>query len=287
MANKPQIAMVGPGNLGTAIAISLKRAGYAIDLVIGRPTASSQKKARSLAKEVHAKTQPGIENARATVLWICVPDAQITDAAETLARDLSDAKRVIVLHSSGALTSDVLGALRKKGAAVAALHPLMTFVRRSRPSLAGVPFAVEGDSRALRQARQIVRDLGGHAYSISKKHKAAYHAWGAFASPLFTALLAASEETAALAGIHRKSARRRMIPILMQTLANYASFGPAGAFSGPIIRGDVETIKKHLSVLRKVPAARDTYIALAQSALHYLPSKNTAALKKILSAREH
>jgi predicted short-subunit dehydrogenase-like oxidoreductase (DUF2520 family) len=142
------------------------------------------------------------------------------------------------------------------GAAVASVHPLMTFVRGSQPSLAGVSFAVEGDARAVRLGRRVVEDLGGHAYSIRKKEKAAYHAWGTFASPLFTALLATTEQVAALAGVNRKAAKERMIPILRQTLANYAAFGAAGAFSGPLVRGDVDTVKEHLRVLRGSPAAR-------------------------------
>jgi predicted short-subunit dehydrogenase-like oxidoreductase (DUF2520 family) len=73
-----------------------------------------------------------------------------------------------------------------------------------------------------------------------------------------------------------------MIPILLQTLANYASFDAASAFSGPIVRGDVDTVRRHLHALRKLPAARDVYSALARAALQYLPVKNKQALKRIV-----
>jgi predicted short-subunit dehydrogenase-like oxidoreductase (DUF2520 family) len=73
-----------------------------------------------------------------------------------------------------------------------------------------------------------------------------------------------------------------MIPILRQTLANYASLDAARAFSGPIVRGDVGTVKRHLQVLRREPVAREVYLALARAALRYLPSKKTAELKKAL-----
>jgi predicted short-subunit dehydrogenase-like oxidoreductase (DUF2520 family) len=160
----------------------------------------------------------------------------------------------------------------------------MTFVRGSRPSLAGVPFALEGDPAAVRVARRVVQDVGGHAYSTRKKDKAAYHAWGTFASPLFTALLATTEQVAVLAGVNRKAARQRMIPILRQTLANYAAFGAAGASSGPIVRGDVDTVKRHLRVLRGTTAAREVYSDLARAALRYLPAKNKNALKRLLDS---
>lgn len=263
--------------------MSLQRAGHTIEAVIGRSQRESLAKARKLAKQVDALASPA--HVAAEVIWFCVPDSEISRAAEAFAARVSWKGRV-ALHSSGALTSDELVVLRRQGASVASVHPLMTFVRGSQPSLAGVPFAIEGDAAAVRVARRIVRELGGQAHSIRKKDKAAYHAWGAFASPLLTALLATTEQMAGVAGVKGKAARSRMIPILLQTLANYAAFGAAGAFSGPIIRGDVDTVKRHLRVLRDVPAAREVYLALAHAALQYLPGKNKGSLKRILDSRE-
>jgi predicted short-subunit dehydrogenase-like oxidoreductase (DUF2520 family) len=136
----------------------------------------------------------------------------------------------------------------------------------------------------VKMARRIVKDLGGRAYSIAKADKAAYHAWGTFASPLLVALLATTERVAEAAGVSRKAALERMIPILMQTLANYASFDAAGAFSGPIVRGDVETVKRHLRVLRGRPIEREVYRALANAALQYLPVKSKSQLKDVLKS---
>jgi predicted short-subunit dehydrogenase-like oxidoreductase (DUF2520 family) len=158
----------------------------------------------------------------------------------------------------------------------------MTFVPGSRPSLTGVPFAIEGDAAAVRVARRIVKDLGGSAYAIRKSDKAAYHAWGTFASPLLTALLATTEQVAASTGLRGKEARRRMLPILQQTLSNYGALGARDSFSGPIVRGDVDVVKRHLHSLRKIPAALHVYLALARAALCYLPAKNREQLRKIV-----
>ncbi|HVI09915.1 MAG TPA: DUF2520 domain-containing protein, partial [Candidatus Binatia bacterium] len=181
------------------------------------------------------------------------------------------------------LSSDELDVLRKQGAAVVAAHPLMTFVRGSRPALAGVPFGVEGDAKAIRTVRAIVRSLGGEPFAIPKSKKAAYHAWGMFTSPLLTALLVAAEEVARRAGIGRKDARRRMLPILKQTLANYERLGAAGSFSGPIPRGDVATIAKHMRILAGKRELREVYLALARAALDLLPATKRAEMKKLLS----
>jgi predicted short-subunit dehydrogenase-like oxidoreductase (DUF2520 family) len=220
---------------------------------------------------------------RAEVVWFCVPDGAIASAAVSLA-GAADWQGKVAMHSSGALTSDELAVLRRRGAAVASAHPLMTFVRGSRPSLAGVAYAIEGTPKAVRAARAVVRQLRGQSFTISKQQKEVYHAWGMFASPLLTALLAASERVAGAARVGRKAARKRMLPILRQTLANYARLGAPGSFSGPIARGDVATVGKHLQVLLEVPEVREVYVALARSALRALPAKNRAALEKILKA---
>jgi predicted short-subunit dehydrogenase-like oxidoreductase (DUF2520 family) len=154
----------------------------------------------------------------------------------------------------------------------------------SQRSPAGVPFAIEGDVAAVRAGRAIVKELGGKAYAIRRQDKVAYHAWGTFASPLLTALLATTEHVAAAAGVNRREAKRRMLPILQQTLVNYAALDAAGAFSGPIVRGDVETIRRHLRVLRKVPAAGEVYAALAKAAVRYLPGKRKRTVRGVLKA---
>jgi predicted short-subunit dehydrogenase-like oxidoreductase (DUF2520 family) len=292
MAGKLRIALVGAGNVATGLAVSLRRAGYGIEAVVARSNAASLGKARRLAKKVGSRAV-GLADLgksgrlRAYVIWFCVPDSEIAPAALALADNLAWKGRV-ALHSSGALTSDELAPLRERGAAGASAHPLMTFVRGfadSKALLSGVPFAIEGDARAVRVARAMIADMGGEAYAIRKEHKAAYHAWGMFASPLLDTLLAATERVARLAGVSPNEARRRMIPILRQTLENYEKLGAPDAFSGPIFRGDVETVRKHLQVFREAPIVSDVYTALARAALEYLPAKKKEAIRMLLESK--
>jgi predicted short-subunit dehydrogenase-like oxidoreductase (DUF2520 family) len=269
MRVKPGIAIVGAGNFGRAMAAFLRNAGYAVELV-KKP--SSQNAAARM-------------KLRGTIVWFCVPDREIARAAKAWA-DTIDWKGRVALHSSGALTSDELDVLRRQGAAVASVHPLMTFVRGSRPSLKGVSFAVEGDAVALRASRRIVKDLGGKPYSIRKEDKSAYHAWGTFASPLLTALLATTEQVAAQAGVDPRVARRRALPILRQTLANYAALGADAGFSGPIIRGDVDTITRHLQVLKRHSEMQEVYLALARAAVRYLPGNKKRSVLRALNRNQ-
>jgi predicted short-subunit dehydrogenase-like oxidoreductase (DUF2520 family) len=176
MVRKPRIAIVGPGRFGTALVVGLQQAGYRVVEIVSRDNAASRRKARALARQVDATWKSPGAALEADVIWFCVPDREIASAARHLAR-ATDWKSKIALHSSGALASDELGAVRMRGASVASVHPLMTFVNRSIPSLEGVPFALEGDARAVRLAGGIVRDLGGEAFAISK------HSWRRFWSP--------------------------------------------------------------------------------------------------------
>jgi predicted short-subunit dehydrogenase-like oxidoreductase (DUF2520 family) len=282
MAEKPSIAIVGPGRLGSTLALELRRAGYSISEIVSRRSAGSRRRVRELARKVGARASMSDSACLdADLVWFCVPDQEIAAASHQLAPAIVWKKK-IAFHSSGALASDELEALRRRGASVASVHPLMTFVSGSIPSLHGVPFAVEGDAAAVRAARRIVRTLGGEAFTIRKQHKAAYHAWGAFTSPLLVATLVTGERLARAAGLSAVEARKKMLPIVRQTITNYEALGPAGAFSGPIVRGDTETVRKHLQVLRKVPQARNAYLALARAALRYLPVRNRAELKRTL-----
>ena len=283
MRGKPQIAIVGAGRLGSALSLALAKAGYRVNEIISRDTLGSQKRAREIARSTRSfSTTLKTANLDSDLIWFCVPDREIAVAARALIRS-AEWKGKVVFHSSGALASDELNVLRRRGAAVASVHPMMTFVRGSIPSLKGVAFALEGDARAARVARRVTRDLGGEAFPISKANKIAYHAWGGFSSPLLVAMLATAEQVASAAGLSAIEARKIMLPIVRQTLANYSALGPAGAFSGPIVRGDVPIVRQHLRTLNRIPGAKEVYIALARAALQYLPARNRKELKKLLA----
>jgi len=274
MTAKPTIAIVGAGSLATFLAVALDDAGFTITEIVARDSPQSRRKARKLAVKVGAQAVTANSAALdATLLWFCVPDREIRGAAWFLADHLvaralvhQNVKIRFALHSSGALSSRELAPLHSAGVEVASAHPLMTFVAGARPSLTGVPFAIEGDAAPTRVARRIIRHLGGESFSLPASRNAAYHAWA----------------TMPAAGLSRQDARRKSLPIIRQTLANYSRLGPARSFSGPLVRGDAETVAKHMAALKKHPGAREVYVALARAALRGLPVKNRDELKRLL-----
>jgi len=277
MARKPSVAVVGPGRLGSALAVALAGAGYRVIEVVARRPASARALARKLGAAVLAPSAP----ISAEVVWICVPDGEIAAVARQLAR-ASGWEGKIVLHPSGALSSGELAALRKRGAVAASCHPMMSFTRGVRPRLRGAPFAIEGDARAARVAAAMARAMGGEPLKIAPAAKPLYHAFGAFGSPLVVALLAAGEQVGRAAGVPQGKLRRALAPMLRQTLENYLRHGAAAAFSGPLVRGDLATVRRHLAELKKVPGAREVYVALARSAVRNLPVARKRKITQIL-----
>ncbi len=275
--------MIGAGSLAQAMGPALQRAGYRLEQIAARNNPQSMRRARALARKVGASAVR-LEDALPTsdVIWLCHSDDALESTAQLLARK-SGWRSKIVFHSSGALTSDVLAALRRAGAHTASLHPMMTFVPGTAPDMSAVPFAVEGDKQAVAAGKQIVARLGTEVFEIKKSAKVLYHALGSFSSPLMVATLVTAERVGQAAGLTLSQTRKIMAPILQQTINNYLKSGPAAAFSGPIKRGDVETIRRHVRELKRVPFAQEVYRALFTSALRDLPGKNKKDLLALLT----
>lgn len=281
----PTISIVGPGNLGAALASTLPVAGYQVKFIAVRPGGDSARAAKSLARRLKARlVEIGKQPLDTDIVWITVADDAIADVARMLARS-QDWKGKVVFHSSGALSSEELAPLRNQGAQVASVHPMMTFVRGTAPEMAGVAFALEGDAAAAREARAIVERLGGRSFSIEEQNKVLYHVFGSFASPLIVALVATLEEVARAAGIREFEIKPVVVPLIWQTLRNYLTHDAEAAFSGPLVRGDVTTVRKHLAELKRLPEARAVYVALANAALKNLPVKNRAQLQRELAKK--
>lgn len=284
MSTKPHITLIGAGNLAHALGAALKAAGYTIDAVVSRPMAASRSRARNLAKRLGAEA-PTLQDFQPAshIVWLCQTDDALAETARMLSRKKGWEGK-IVLHSSGALTSDVLGPLRRAGASVASLHPMMTFVSGTSPEMDKVPFAVEGDKKAVAAAGKIVRAFKAKVFPIRKESKVLYHALGSFSSPLIVATLVTAERVGRAAGLSSRQVAKVMERILHQTIANYLERGPAAALSGPIKRGDLNTIRAHLRELKRVPEAEDVYRALVKSALLDLPAGNKEALTKLMGS---
>jgi predicted short-subunit dehydrogenase-like oxidoreductase (DUF2520 family) len=261
------VALVGAGRLGTALALALAGTGYRFDALVAQHKAHARRAAR-----LFASTRPRAFAATelsalplTDLLLIATPDGEIAATAARLARsthelnELND-QRVslkrsaprIALHTSGALSSDVLAPLRAAGFAVGSLHPLVSVsdARAGALSLRGAHYCIEGDARAVAFARKIVRALGGRSFSIKPADKALYHAAAVIASGHTVALFDLAAELLARCGVAPAAARKALLPLTASTLTNLLTADqPAHALTGPFARGDTTTIQRNLAAL--------------------------------------
>jgi len=180
---------------------------------------------------------------------------------------------ITILHTSGALSSQILRPLRQQGFLTGSCHPLQTFesAGRSLGSLRHTYFCIEGDSQALRIARKMVRDIGGRTFEIPTARKELYHAGAVLASGGLTALLSISLEILSLCGLREKDARRVLFPLIEGTIANIKAVGPARALTGPIRRHDTGTIRRNTRALAATqPDWARIYRLLAKRSLSLL-----------------
>lgn len=263
---KTRVSIVGAGRLGTALAVALASHGYAIDSLVARRAQRARKAATLLDGKPQALAAKQLLSLRAAdVFLITVPDDQIAGVAAELSRAEFEG---IALHTSGALASDVLAPLRKRGWHTGSVHPLIS-VSDSGSALAGAFWSVEGDAAALRMGKTIVRDLGGRSFSIRSEDKPLYHAAAVMVSGNVVALFDVALEMLMHCGLSRKTARSILTPLIASTVRSLETKDPAQALTGTFSRGDVETVKRHLAALKsnKLADALELYRLLGRRSL--------------------
>lgn len=246
---KPSVAIIGTGRLGTALAVALEADGYPIRSLVAQRLQSARKAAAVLEDkpQAYAANQTGLLP-QADLFLISTPDDQIASVAAKLSTVNYDPAPV-ALHTSGALSSEVLSPLRAKGWSTGSVHPLIS-VSDAQTSIKGAFWSVEGDARAVRLGKALVRDLGGTSFSIRTADKPLYHAAAVMTSGNVTALFDVALEMLVECGLTRKKARRILQPLLASTVHNLETKDPAQALTGTFSRGDVETVKQHLATLK-------------------------------------
>jgi len=277
------ISFIGAGALASGLAKLLCAQGFNIAEIVARESQGAKQKANLLARSVGA-TGVTLRDAELTcdVLWLAVPDEAVENVSQTLAARAKLPR--VVLHASGALSSQALVALTERGVQTGSAHPMMTFVAGEPPSLEGAWFAVEGRAEAVRAARAIARKLGANSFTIKPESKILYHAFGAMLSPMLATELEAAERVGLRAGISAHEVRRIMEPIVLRTVKNVLRNGAGKSFSGPLARGDVRTVAAHLKSLGGLPES-SVYRALTAYATETLPVKRSDEMKKLLRAK--
>lgn len=279
---KDAIAIVGAGRLGTALGIALNNAGYRVEVAVTKHAASARRAAKLIGKGIaplamRQRLRPGDWErlSRCNLIIISTPDDVIPSVAGQLAGLFSSRTAFnsgrIVLHTSGALSADVLSPLRRAGIATGSLHPLVSVsdARTGRALFHGAFFAIEGDRLSRRAATSLVNDLGGKSFAIAPNAKALYHAAAVTASGHVTALYDIALEMLSRAGLSPRRAQQVLMPLLESTVRNLATKDPARALTGTFARGDLSTAKQHIKAIESTELhdALAAYVLLGKRSL--------------------
>lgn len=263
MNGKPSFAIIGAGKVGSAIGVLLKERGYSPVSVASRSKTSAQR----LAEQLNTRDflHPAEAARLADLVFITTTDREIAAAAAAIARKGGCKPGQIVIHTSGALASDVMEPVRKQGAWAISIHPLQSFAstESAKENLPGSYFALEGDEQALTMAKELVEDLNGRYFIIKAADKQLYHAAAVVASNYLVSLIHLSVSIYRQLGLTENQAMAALFPLIRGTLSNIAKTGPAGALTGPVARGDGTTLKGHVKALHRMDwAAQGAYSSL-------------------------
>ena len=276
------LAIIGAGRVGRALGRGLREAGWRIGAVVTRSVASARRAVRFIGA---GKAFGGLTRhvLLSQVILITTPDDEIVVVARELARISEEELRgSVVLHTSGATDSGALEVLRAHGATIGSMHPLQSFSGVHVPSLEGRVFAIEGETQAVRVARQIARELGGSPVRVAGGKKLLYHAAAAMAAGHILAVEEAATQLLGSLGMKRREAVRALLPLTRQVLDNFETLGPRAAWTGPLARGDFKVVRAHLQALRDSPEEFVlAYEALSRLAVRVLAQDTAGTLAEL------
>lgn len=228
---------------------------------------------------------------RAVLVFLTTPDHHIGPTCRLIAEHQGFQKDASVLHCSGALSSDLLAPARDSGAHIGSMHPLQSFAAAiGKNPFTGIMVAVEGDKVAVDRGWQVALDLGARPFAIHTEGKTLYHAAAVVASNYLVTLLRLSFDLLAASGVPEEKAYSVLSPLIGGTLSNIEAVGIPDALTGPIARGDVNTVADHLQAIRELSAeAAQLYCHLGLATVKVaeargsLEAESSARLRSLLA----
>jgi predicted short-subunit dehydrogenase-like oxidoreductase (DUF2520 family) len=279
------LLIVGPGRLGLALGAELLTTGAPVRICYSGHGDGPPDHPLFADESVRYLGTDEIGGASFDGILIAAPDGCIAQIATGVAT--ASPLPVPVLHTSGVLGPEPLSALAERGHPIGSLHPLVSIADpiRDARKLRGAWFGAEGDPGSLELARFIVDALAGNLIRIDPGGKPLYHAAAVFASNYAVAVLGVAERLMREAGVDPEVAREALAALAAGSVSNVAAVGPVEALTGPISRGDIQTVELHLA--RLSAHDRPLYSVLAREALllataRGLAPEATARLNELL-----
>jgi predicted short-subunit dehydrogenase-like oxidoreductase (DUF2520 family) len=279
--DKTPVAILGAGPVGTAMAGALHDAGFPLAAVWSRSAERAAKAAKAVKNKKSIPTPAtAAEAAReAKLVLFAVPDKAIAGLAGEVASAGGFQEGCLAVHCSGSQPSSVLEPAHLRGGLIGSIHPMKSFAGSDQDrNFKGVFFGVEGDSKAVAELEDLVMHLGGIALILGTEDKRMYHAASAVVSNFTVTLFHLGLKMLEGIGVPRKTAQPALAALLKGTCDNVVALGVPKALTGPIARGDIETVAAHLEALKaKDPALLPLYAQLARHSVDVAIEKGTLA----------
>ena len=261
---KQSIAVVGCGTMGTTLGKLFAEVGYPIVGVASRRLESARRTAEFIGILNYSDNSVHITS-DADIVFITTPDSSIKSVCDEIAMQSGFKKKSFVFHCSGAYPSEVLASARQCGTHIGSIHPLQSFatVEQALQMVAGCTCTFEGDSEAFPLACELIRKIGANFIQIRVQDKPLYHAAAVVASNYLVTLIDLAIEMNQLIGISGEDSIQAFLPLIRGTLNNVESLGIHRALTGPIVRGDIDTITSHIEAIKtRAPQLLFLYKAL-------------------------
>ena len=266
-----RLGFVGAGVVGTTLAIALFRCGYRVVACASRSRAAPRRLAATVPGCVAVDTPQEVVNS-ADLVFLTVPD----DAIQGVAASLTWRPGQAAVHCSGAYSRDVLAVPHEQGADTGSLHPMQTFpdADSALNSLDGIVFGIEAEGALLEVLQGMACALGGTPVVLRSQDKPLYHASAIMACGYVLALLHQASGLWEALGLSPEEGLRALLPLTRATLEGATRQGPVSALTGPIARGDVGTVRRHLEALQaQAPAVVPLYCSLGLATLPLAQAK--------------
>ncbi len=251
--------------MGAALALTLAKRGYRVAAIGSRSLSSAERLAGQIDGCQAVRTPQDVAGV-ADLVFITTPDAAIGEVAAQVHWRTGQ----MVVHCSGADSTDVLEPARAQGAQVGAFHPLQSFASPAQAveNLPGSFFALEGEEPLLGTLKEMAQALGGRHAVLKPGDKVLYHAAAVFVSNYTVALMGIAAELWRAFGVSQEQATSALLPLLQGTVNNIGRVGLPDCLTGPIARGDTGTIQKHITALTSVaPSLLPAYREMGMRAI--------------------
>ncbi len=262
---RPTIAIIGLGRVGMALGRAIHAAGYTIAAVSSR----DPHKAETVAWAFGVPALSAAEAARsAELVLLTVSDDAITTVAKELGAAGAWHAGQSVVHASGVSPAGVLQPAAEYGAMIGAFHPLAAFATYDATLPPGITFAIEASAPLHATLCDLAQALNGHPLDLAPQNKTLYHAAAVIASNYTITLAALATQIFEELGATPEQGLQALLPLMRTTLDNLERQGLPTALTGPLVRGDVGTVRRHIHALdATIPHIGSLYRCLAHGAL--------------------